>query len=72
MFKNLIRIFIGLSLFSCGKEPVPKPKGDLRLEYPNPKYLNFLHPAIILLIIRISPKSKMQSSRAGTIYLIRR
>ena len=44
MFKNLIRVFIGLSLFSCAKEPVPKPKGDLRLEYPTPKYLSFSAP----------------------------
>lgn len=44
MFKNLISIFVGLSLFSCGKEPVPKPKGELRLEYPTPKYLNFSTP----------------------------
>ncbi len=44
MLKNLFRIFIGLTLFSCGKEAVPKPKGDLRLEYPNPKYLRFNSP----------------------------
>lgn len=44
MLKNLFRIFIVLTLFSCGKEPIPKPKGDLRLEYPNPKYLRFNSP----------------------------
>jgi len=44
MLKNLCRILIGLTLFSCGKEPIPKPKGDLRLEYPNPKYLRFNSP----------------------------
>jgi len=44
MFKNLIRVFVVLTIFSCAKEPVPKPKGDLRLEYPTPKYLNFSTP----------------------------
>ena len=41
MFKNLIFIFLSLVLFSCGKEPIPKPYGELRLEYPAPKYQKF-------------------------------
>lgn len=41
MFKNFIFIFLALFMVSCGKEPTPKPSGELRLEYPNPKYATF-------------------------------
>ncbi|MFN4362858.1 gliding motility lipoprotein GldD [Chryseobacterium hispalense] len=41
MFKNTIFIFIALVLLSCSKDPVPKPYGELRLEYPAPKYQKF-------------------------------
>ncbi len=41
MFKNAIFIFAALLLVSCGKDPVPKPYGELRLEYPAPKYQKF-------------------------------
>ncbi|MGC4128598.1 MAG: gliding motility lipoprotein GldD [Bergeyella sp.] len=41
MFKKLTFILLGLVLFSCGKEPVPKPYGELRLEYPPAKYQKF-------------------------------
>lgn len=41
MFKNTIFIFAALLLVSCGKDPVPKPYGELRLEYPAPKYQKF-------------------------------
>lgn len=29
---------VAFTLFSCGDDAIPKPKGHLRLEYPNPKY----------------------------------
>lgn len=41
MFKNALFIFIALVLVSCSKDPVPKPYGELRLEYPAPKYQKF-------------------------------
>ncbi|WP_089999475.1 gliding motility lipoprotein GldD [Chryseobacterium taichungense] len=41
MFKNAIFIFAVLLLVSCGKDPIPKPYGELRLEYPAPKYQKF-------------------------------
>lgn len=41
MFKNLVFIFSAAFLVSCGKDPVPKPSGELRLEYPAPKYQQF-------------------------------
>jgi gliding motility-associated lipoprotein GldD len=41
MFKNAFFIFAALFLISCGKDPVPKPYGELRLEYPAPKYQKF-------------------------------
>lgn len=44
MFKKLILILLTGLLFSCGKDSVPKPKGDLRLEYPEPKYVKFTQP----------------------------
>jgi len=44
MFKKLFGLLAGLILFSCGKEPIPKPKGDLRLEYPAPQYTRFDSP----------------------------
>lgn len=44
MFKNLIFILVGFVLFSCGKDAVPKPSGELRLEYPTPKYQKFSAP----------------------------
>lgn len=31
-------------LFSCGKEQLPKPYGELRLEYPKAKYVSFENP----------------------------
>lgn len=41
MFKKLIFILIGFVVVSCGKDPLPKPYGELRLEYPAPKYQKF-------------------------------
>ncbi len=41
MIKKVIFIFVSLLLISCGKDPVPKPYGELRLEYPTPKYQKF-------------------------------
>lgn len=41
MFKNIIFAFLILLLASCAKEPLPKPSGELRLEYPAHKYQNF-------------------------------
>jgi gliding motility-associated lipoprotein GldD len=41
MFKNIIFAFLILILASCAKDPLPKPSGELRLEYPTPKYQNF-------------------------------
>ena len=35
MFKKLILLLSAVLLVSCGKDSVPKPRGDLRLEYPN-------------------------------------
>lgn len=41
MIKKVIFIFVSLLLISCGKDPIPKPYGELRLEYPAPKYQKF-------------------------------
>jgi len=41
MFKNLVFILLSLVLVSCGKDPIPKPVGELRLEYPSVKYREF-------------------------------
>ena len=42
MFKNLVFILLTLALVSsCAKDPIPKPIGELRLEYPAPKYQKF-------------------------------
>lgn len=41
MFKNLAFILLALLAVACGKDVKPKPKGELRLEYPQPKYLAF-------------------------------
>ncbi|MCU7613176.1 gliding motility lipoprotein GldD [Chryseobacterium sp. GMJ5] len=41
MIKKVIFIFLSLVLFSCEKEANPKPYGELRLEYPAPKYHQF-------------------------------
>ncbi len=41
MIKKVIFIFSSLALLSCSKETTPKPFGDLRLEYPKPKYQKF-------------------------------
>ncbi len=37
--KNVIYLLIIAVLFSCGEDPVPKPKAFLRLEYPQAKYV---------------------------------
>lgn len=34
-------LIVGLTLISCQEDTLPKPKGELRLEYPNPKYVTF-------------------------------
>lgn len=44
MFKKLIFIFLGLILLSCAEDPLPKPNGELRLEYPTAKYQSFTAP----------------------------
>lgn len=41
MIKNVIFIFVSLFLVSCGKDHMPKPSGELRLEYPEPRYQKF-------------------------------
>jgi len=41
MIKKVIFIFASLLLLSCGENPIPKPYGELRLEYPAPKYQKF-------------------------------
>lgn len=38
MLKKGAFLLVGLALVSCGKDPLPKPVGELRLEYPEPKY----------------------------------
>ena len=37
--KNVIYLLIIAVFFSCGEDPVPKPKAFLRLEYPQAKYV---------------------------------
>lgn len=37
--KRLILFFFTTVFFSCGDDPLPKPKGYLRLEYPDAKYI---------------------------------
>lgn len=41
MFRNLFFILLTVTLVSCGKEAVPKPLGELRLEYPKSQYADF-------------------------------
>jgi gliding motility-associated lipoprotein GldD len=41
MFKNIFFVCLILILGSCRKEQLPKPSGELRLEYPAHKYQNF-------------------------------
>lgn len=41
MFKNIFLILLSSILICCGKEPLPKPTGELRLEYPVAKYQRF-------------------------------
>ncbi|WP_417430323.1 gliding motility lipoprotein GldD [Halpernia sp.] len=41
MFKNIYFVCFILILSSCGKDPLPKPSGELRLEYPAHKYQSF-------------------------------
>jgi len=35
---RIIALLLTLTLISCGEDTIPKPKGQLRLEYPNPTY----------------------------------
>lgn len=37
--KNVICLLVIVVFFSCGEDPVPKPKAFLRLEYPQAKYV---------------------------------
>ena len=36
--KNIIYLLIIAVVFSCGEDPIPKPKAFLRLDYPHAKY----------------------------------
>jgi len=36
--RNVLFLFILVSLFCCGDDPIPKPNALLRLEYPKPQY----------------------------------
>jgi gliding motility-associated lipoprotein GldD len=36
--KKLVLPFLAVACFSCGNDPLPKPKAMLRLEYDTPKY----------------------------------
>lgn len=44
MFKKLILTFLGLLLLSCTEEARPKPSGELRLEYPQAAYIQYVSP----------------------------
>ena len=41
MYKIVTLILVSIVLVACGKETQPKPYGELRLEYPTPKYQKF-------------------------------
>lgn len=41
MLKSVFFFIVLALLASCGKEAVPKPAGELRLEYPKPSYKTF-------------------------------
>ncbi len=41
MLKKGILFLLPIVFFSCEKETIPKPYGELRLEYPTPKYQKF-------------------------------
>ncbi|MDO4763944.1 MAG: gliding motility lipoprotein GldD [Flavobacteriaceae bacterium] len=41
MFRYAIFVVLFLGLMSCQQDYLPKPKGELRLEYPQPKYQKF-------------------------------
>lgn len=38
MLKNILLFLISLAYTSCGESVLPKPKGEIRLEYPDAKY----------------------------------
>ena len=44
MFKKLVFTFLGFLAISCAQETLPKPSGELRLEYPQPHYQQFTSP----------------------------
>ena len=41
MFKNLAFTLLAILAISCSDDVKPKPKGELRLDYPQPKYQLF-------------------------------
>ena len=44
MFKKIMYTFLGFLVISCAQETLPKPSGELRLEYPEAKYVDFSSP----------------------------
>ena len=44
MFSKIIHLSIGLSFVGCTQQTLPKPYGELRLEYPEPHYRRFESP----------------------------
>lgn len=45
MLKRFAALSLFAMIFSCGKEALPKPSGELRLEYPSPAYKPFAQNA---------------------------
>lgn len=44
MLRKIAYFVLGMAFIACSQDVKPKPKGELRLEYPNPKYMEFSNP----------------------------
>jgi len=83
--RNIVLLLIIISCFSCGNDPVPKPKAFLRLDYPAQQYVQIQSEfpftfeknmfAKDISNIKVSPDQKSYSldisypSLKGTIYI---
>lgn len=66
MKRILIPLF-SLFLLGCGNDPLPKPKGFLRLEYPTPTYKTVVNPSVPFLYNQNNEAQRISSIKRDSL-----
>ena len=61
---KIIASLLTLTLISCGEETIPKPKGQLRLEYPSPTYEKLASECNFTFDVNTNAKFSMKNESA--------